>query len=351
MKTSDEIFAEMRSAWESAAALAMNEGGDMALRLRAAAEQLEALWVQAEFTAAQSFPQTAAGKYLDYHAQARGLTRGAAVRASGRIRLSVGSALGYDMTIPAGTECMTAGETAFVTTAPATVTAGALYAEAAAQAAEAGPGGNVPAGSIVVMTAPPTGVVSCVNTAAFSGGAGEESDDALRARVLSSYKTLPNGANAAYYESRALAAEGVAAVKVLPKKRGVGTVDVIVASQAGMPSSQLVSSVQAALDAEREICVDIAVSAPAANAVNVAAAVKPAAGHAFADVAAAVESAVSALFSGALLGCGVLRARLGSVIYSVPGVENYVLTSPAADVGASPSALPVMGTVTITEMS
>lgn len=351
MKTSDELFAQMKTTWESATGLVLRDGGDMALRLRAFAQQLEALWVQADFTAAQSFPQTASGAYLDYHAQVRGLTRTAAVKAVGSVRFTIGAALGYNMTIPAGVQCMTAGETVFVTTAPTTIAAGALYGDAAAEAAEAGAGGNVPAGSIVLMPAPPTGVTACTNPAAFTGGAAGESDDALRARVIASYKTLPNGANAAYYETRALAVDGVAAVKVLPKNRGVGTVDVVVASQTGSPSAALVAAVQSALDAEREICVDIAVSAPTAVTVNVAAAVKPESGKTFAQVKSAVESAVSALFTGRLLGLPVLRAALTSVIYSVPGVSNCVLTAPAADVAASATGLPVLGTVTITEMS
>jgi uncharacterized phage protein gp47/JayE len=351
MKTADELFLEMKASWEREAGLVMNDGGDMALRLRALAEELEALWVQADFTAAQSFPQTASGLYLDYHAQVRGLKRAAAVPAEGSVRLTIGTALGYDMTIPAGVTCMTAGETAFVTTAPGVIAAGALYADIPSRAVEPGPGGNVPAGSVVLLPAPPTGVTGCKNSAAFTGGAGAESDEALRARVLQSYKTLPNGANAAYYESRALAVEGVAAVQVLPKNRGTGTVDVVVASHTGEPSLALVSAVQSALDGEREICVDIAVSAPTRTAVNVTASVKPAAGHSFAEVKSAVEAAVSAFFTGELLGGSVLRAGLISLIYGVPGVANCALTAPAADLAAAPTALPVQGTVTITEMS
>ena len=85
-------------------------------------------------------------------------------------------------------------------------------------------------------------------------------------------------------------------------------------------------------------------------AVNVAAAVKPEAERSFAEVKAAVEEALRRHFTGTLLGKGVFLAELGSLIYQVDGVANCRLTAPAADLAAVPTALPVLGTVTITEM-
>ena len=41
---------------------------------------------------------------------------------------------------------------------------------------------------------------------------------------------------------------------------------------------------------------------------------------------------------------------LGDLLYHVEGVENYRLLSPAADLAADDARLPVLGTVTITEM-
>lgn len=351
MKTSDAIYEEMKAAWEAETGLAMNDGGDMALRLRAAAVQLEALWVQADFTLRQSLPQTATGTYLDDHAQVRGLVRGAASRAKGSVRFYLTSALADDLTIPAGVTCAAASETAFVTTEAVTVAAGALFADAAAEAAEAGTGGNVPAGSVTWMPQPPTGVSRCANPAAFSGGAAEESDDDLRERVLESYRTLPNGANAAYYRARALAVDGVAAAAVLPKARGLGTVDVSVSAPGGLPSDALVAAVQSALDAEREICVDIAVSAPEAVTVDVAAALQPESGSAFATVKSAAEAALTAYFTGERLGEDVLRVRLADILYSVPGVRNYTLSAPAADLIVTAAQLPVLGSVILTEMN
>jgi uncharacterized phage protein gp47/JayE len=350
MKTTDEIYSEMKASFSAATGLALNDGGDMAIRFYAAAAQLASLWAQADFVARQSLPQTAEGVYLDYHAEVRGLTRAGTAKAAGTIRFSIDTALDSDLPIPAGVACMTAAEIGIVTTQAGVIAAGTLYCDVAAEASEAGAGGNVPALSVASMTLPPTGVSACTNPEAFSGGAPAEDDDSLRARVLSSYRTLPNGANTAYYEARALDTEGVAAVTVLPKNRGLGTVDVVLAAADGLPPAALVDAVQEKLDAEREICVDIRVSAPTAVGVSAAVSVKAAAGYAYADVAAAVEAAVGAYFTGERLGEDLLLAELGSVIYAVGGVKNYRITAPAADVSIRAAELPVLESVTITEM-
>ena len=351
MKTTDEIYAEMQASFSAATGLTLNDGGDMAIRLYAAAAQLASLWAQADFVARQSLPQTAAGDYLDYHAEVRGLARAGAAKAVGTIRFYIEAALENDFSVPIGVVCMTAAETGFVTTAAGVITAGTLFCDVAAEAVEAGAGGNVPALSVVTMALPPTGISACSNPEAFTGGAPAEDDESLRARVLASYRTLPNGANAAYYAAQARDTEGVAAVSVLPKNRGLGTVDVVIAAADGLPPAALVGAVQDKLDAEREICVDIRVSAPTAVNISVAAAVKAADGYSFADVAAAVTAAVGAYFTGERLGEDILLAALGNVIFAVDGVKNYSVTTPGADVGIGPTELPVLDSVTVTEMA
>ncbi len=49
---------------------------------------------------------------------------------------------------------------------------------------------------------------------------------------------------------------------VLPKARGLGTVDVVVTGPNGLPGEDLVDQVQAVLEAQREIAVDLQVRAP-----------------------------------------------------------------------------------------
>lgn len=350
MKTFEEIYSELRSDVENMTGAALNDSGDMAIRLRAFAYQIFSLTVQQEYVSRQMFPQTADGEKLELHAQMRGLSRRGAVKSAGTLRFSISEAVSSDIAVAAGTCCMTEAGTEFVTTEDGSIKAGALCCDVAAEAKTAGSAGNVPKGSICLMMLAPAGVESCTNPDAFSGGADEEDDVSLRARVLAAYRTLPNGANRAYYESAALSCDGVSGVVVLPKKRGRGTVDVIIAAEDGMPADELAAAVRARLEADREICVDINVSAPESVAVNVAAQVAPAEGYTFEDVSARVNEAAAAYFNGSRLGEDLLAAAVANVIYSVEGVKNYRLTSPSADVSISEGQLPVLGTLSITEM-
>ena len=50
-----------------------------------------------------------------------------------------------------------------------------------------------------------------------------------------------------------------------------------------------------------------------------------------------------------LLGREVTLAWLGNLLYGLESVQNYRFSSPAADLPASVTVLPSLGTVTITE--
>ena len=263
MKSVDEIYQELLAAFARRAGFTPEGSCDLAVRLYAAAAQIQALDIQAEWVLDQSFPQTAQGVYLDRHAAMRGLSRLPASRAVGTLRFSVDSPPALPVNIPAGTVCMTADERRFQSTDGVTLEAGETYVDAPAEALEAGGGGNAVAGAVRFLTACPVAVTACTNPAAFSGGSDAEDDETLRRRVLESYQRLPNGAN----EGKARA-----------------------------------------------------------------------------------ELAISTLFTGRMLGRPVLLAELGSRLYALEGVENYRFSAPAADLAADNTVLPVLGTLTVTEL-
>lgn len=350
MKQVEEIYESLLEAFEERAGFAPEEGCDLAVRLWAAAAQLQALDMQADWVLDQSFPQTAQGVYLDYHGQMRGLTRLPAAKAAGTLRFSVETAPVADLTVPAGTVCMTEDEVRFQTTAAAVLAAGTLSADAPAEALEGGAQGNVAAGEVCILTACPLAITACTNPAAFSGGSDQEDDETFRERILESYQRLPNGANAAWYEQTAMNYGGVAAARAVGRARGIGTVDVYVATEQGVPDAELLEGLAAELQEKREIAVDVEVKAPAVQSVNVAVAVCPQSGTAFETVKARAEQSIRAWFTGRLLGCPVRLAELGNRLYALEGVENYRFTAPAADVAADDTVLPVLGTLSITEM-
>ena len=62
-----------------------------------------------------------------------------------------------------------------------------------------------------------------------------------------------------------------------------------------------------------------------------------------------VEQAIRSWFDGRQLGQDVLRAKLGELTFDVPGVKNYVIDAPAADITISSDVLPWLESLTISE--
>jgi uncharacterized phage protein gp47/JayE len=321
---------------------------DLSVRLYAVAAELYALAAQGEWIQKQCFPQTAQGSFLDQHAELRGLSRQAATQSVGKLRFSIDRAGQSDLIIQAGTVCMTAGQVRFETTETVTLKAGKLYVEAEAQAIEPGSAGNVAAGTVLTMAVAPVGIRRCGNPEPFTGGMDEETDESLRSRVLETYRRLANGANAAYYEKEALAfSTDVAAVTVVGRSRGIGTVDVVPAVWKGVPEQSLLDGLQAYFEARREIAVDVKVIPPTEKSVNLTVELEAAQGADYDTVAGRVEAVLKDWFNGERLGENILRVKLGALIYGVDGVANYVLTAPAQDVDVQATELPRLGVLTI----
>jgi len=349
LRSVEEIYQEMLSALEARCGFRPEESCDLAVRLYAAAAQIQALDIQTEWVLAQSFPQTAQGEYLDHHATMRGLQRMPAAKAMGTLRFSVKEAADVDFAIPVNTVCMTEAEQRFRTTEDAVLPAGALYADVPAEAVDGGKDGNVAKETITILTACPVGITGCTNPVVFTGGSDAEDDERLRTRILDSYQRLPNGANAAWYEKTAMDHEGVAEAKAIGRARGIGTVDVYIATEAGVPDEELLATVQEDLQKKREIAVDVRVLAPDAAEVAVSAQVETSAGVDFEAVRSTIEQAVAAFFSGHMLGKSVRVAELTSLIFRQEGVENVRLLMPTEDIAAAQGTLPVLTGVTVTE--
>lgn len=351
MKTCEEIYGEMLATFEENTGFSMSDSADLSVRLYGAAAQLESLYAYCDWSVNQSFPQTASGTYLEYHGQLRGLTRKDGEKATGTIRFTTESGRTQSLTIAAGTVCTTVGLVRFVTAADCVISATATTGDAAAVAESIGTVGNVVAGTITSMTSPPAGVLSCANTAAFSGGSDQESDEDFRTRILDSYARLPNGANAAFYQERALAIDGVAAATVIPRVDGVGTVAVVIAPESGLPSSDLVAQVQADLEEAREIATVVTVKSPTTVTQNFTITLYPKTTCTYSEVSAAVTSAMNSFFTGERLGESILRAEIGNLIYATGMVTNYNITVPSADVAMDLDDLPTLGTLTLKEGS
>ena len=179
MKTVDEIFGEMLVCFGERTGMEVDQGCDLAVRLYAAASQIYAMYLQADWVARQAFPQTAEGDYLDLHAQLRGLERKQASHAAGTLRFFADQAAETPREIPLGTVCMTAGLVRFETTRAAVLPVGQLQVDVPARALLAGSAGNAAAGTVLSMAVAPVGIRRCDNPEPFLGGSDGETPPSM----------------------------------------------------------------------------------------------------------------------------------------------------------------------------
>lgn len=319
--------------------------GDYALRANAHGAAVEGLYQHQQWLARQIFPDTADADQLERHASLRGLSRNQATFAAGTITFSgtAGSA------IPVGTEARTNGGIAFITTAGGTLSGGGT-ATVAAQAVASGAAGNQTAATPLTLTAAPAGVQSAAAIGTMTGGADLESDAALLARLLFVLRNPPCGGAAHDYTTWAMDVDGVSAAYVVPSRRGLGTVDVVIMTAGGIPGAPLVASVQAALNTARPVTADVLVLAPTPVTVNVAAVLTLASGYTLAAVGAQLTANLVVYFASLAPGQTAYLNRIRAVISDTAGVVDFNLTAPVANsaalLDATHSELAVLGTST-----
>lgn len=349
MKTAQELYESMLRVFREKTGYNVSDSCDLSVRLYALAAELESLYAYADFAAQQAFPQTAVGEHLDLHGAMRNLTRKPGSAAAGVLRLSVEEVHAADIIVPAGSIFSTAEGIQYETDDNVVIPAGSRTADAAATCTTLGEAGNTAAGTVCNLTHAPYAVAAVTNPAAMTGGVDAESDAAFRERILLSYSRLPNGANAAYYETVVMRHPDVVACKVMPCFEGVGTVGIYVAAKEGIPDGALLQAVQAELIRLREISVRALVLQPKAVSVNVKAQVWPAPGVSDDAAIAAAKEAISDYFTGHLLCQPVYRSTLGNLLYKTGKIANYVITEPTADIQGQDGRLPVLGTLQVTK--
>lgn len=195
--TYNEILKRMEEAFYDESGKYVKEYSDIALRFRAVASEIYAAYTNADYVLRQAFVQSAQGEFLDRHAALRDITRKTASKANGTLTFSLAQALEMDVEIPAETVCSVQSSPLiqFATDEKAVISAGELSVDAAATALAVGAEFNAPAGSITVMVNPPEYVASVTNNNAFQGGCDNETDEALRTRIIDSYSVASNAIN------------------------------------------------------------------------------------------------------------------------------------------------------------
>lgn len=329
MDSYSDILTRMKQKYRELSGCDITEGSDADIRMKTLAGEIFAGEVNLDFIKRQMFPSTAVGGYLELHAQDRGLSRKSAVKAQGEVVFSVENAREADITIPSGTVVSVNGENplGFVTKENAVLEAGELSVIVPCEAERGGADYNVRAGSVCLMTGSVVGIDSVTNSSPFSDGADEESDEALRARVISTMRNISNGTNAAYYKRLAQSVESVASANVVPNNRGAGTLDVFISGFNRELSASKVAEVEAVLRQNRELNVDVKAFAATSMTFDLGLEISVKDGYTFSEVKTAVEQAVTAYIDSLGVGEKVLSPHVSRAALEVEGVYTLEFMS------------------------
>jgi uncharacterized phage protein gp47/JayE len=295
----------------------------------------------------QILPTTADGIYLDWHAAVRGLSRTAATPATGTIEVT-----GTESTeIPEDTEWQRSDEVLYYATASATIVDG--VASVTVEAVDAGAAGNALAGTTLSLTSPVAGIDADaeVEEGGLDSGADEETDEALRERVLADWADPPKGGGSGDYVAWAKEISGVTRAWELPAALGPGTVVVLFArdgDDSPIPSAGEVSEVQTYIDTVKPVTAAVTVAAPVEVPVTLTIRVTP--------YSETIEEAITAELQDLLIdesepGGTIRLSHLNEAISRAAGELDHVIDAPVADVVLADDELGTIGTLSITELT
>lgn len=297
-----------------------------------------------DWVSRQILPDTSDLDILIRQASIWGVEQKPAASATGSVTFTVQAG----SVITAGTLLQALDGQQYVTTVDATVAA--PTATAPVEAVTPGAAGNRAAGENMTLVSPVVGVQSVALAGEMSGGADLESEDELRARLISRIRQPPHGGCSYDYEAWALAVEGVTRAWVSPQELGPGTVTVrFVRDNDGVgsaiiPDTAEVAVVQAYIDSVRPVTAQVSVVAPTAVPLNFQI-------QALTPNNTTVQTAVQAELQDLLLreavpGGTILLSHIRAAISAAAGETDYVLLSPSANVSTAIGSMSTMGTIT-----
>lgn len=295
-----------------------------------------------DWLALQLMPDTADTEHLDRWASIWGQYRKAAGYAEGALTVSgtTGTA------IPEGTLFQRADGTQYMTTGEALVGSGGSAA-VPVRAMDSGTDGNAPEGTVLSLMSPMTGInTDAIAEQGLAGGTAEETDAALRQRLLLFIQRTPMGGTLKDYETWALEVPGVTRAFVTAGEMGRGTVTVRFMMDDtypnGIPQEGDRQAVEEYIETKRPVTADLYVVLPVADPLNLKLSVTPDTASVRNAVTAQVTAAIK---RDAVPGGAILLSRLHEAISIAEGEEDHVIHAPTANVTPETGHIVVPGEI------
>jgi uncharacterized phage protein gp47/JayE len=191
-----------------------NPGSVIGTLIRAISHETKLIYEQMDVAYRRAFIDHASGVALDNIVALLGVTRNAAVAATGQVTFFKKRAATEDIPLPSGIRASDETGRTYRTTASEVLTTGNSEVTVPIVATQAGTDWNVDAGAIVLMPKPPRGIDGVENRLPVSGGQEPEPDDLLRERAKHELERSGNATlNAIRYA--VLDVDGVQGVEVV----------------------------------------------------------------------------------------------------------------------------------------
>ena len=327
-----------------------SEDSDAYARASSLAACAEGIYAHQKWLIKQFFPDTADTEFLEKHAGLRGLRRRNATYASGKSATVSGNP---DAVIAVGLQIKTEDGRFYETTESAVIPASGSVIVAVRSLAT-GAVQNIKTATKGSFMAAPVGVSTDVVLNDVVGATNAESDSSLLERLLNKIRRPAAGGNKYDYKDWALEVDGVEQAYVYPLRRGLGTVDIAITADNGVPSDDTVRRAQEYIDQERPVTAkESKVVKPDVTKVNFNIQVKIS-GVALNDIKTAINNALRDYFNGLIPGDDLIVSQCEAVINNLIGVVDRRFIAPTANQKAdiiNKIEWFRLGEITVTEMA
>lgn len=247
--------------------------------------------------------------------------------------------------LPSGTEMQRTDGVRYIALADAVARDGRV--RVAVEAVEAGLTGNAAASTPLQLTAPILGLEAQGSAdGELTGGAEEESDTSLRARLLDRIRNRPSGGSAWDYITWAMSVPGVTRAWCYPGEMGRGSVTVRFVMDNtyadGIPHADDVARVKAFIDSVRPVTADVYVVAPVSHPIDLDLRISPDTPRVRVTVE---EAAWAQLRREAEPGGLVVTSHLNEAISLADGEEDHTLLSPVTNIQLPVGEMAVPGII------
>lgn len=327
-----------------------SEDSDAYARASSLAACAEGIYAHQKWMIKQFFPDTADTEFLEKHAGLRGLRRRNATYSAGKGATVSGNP---DAVIAVGLQIKTEDGRFYETTESAVIPASGSVIVAVRSLAT-GAVQNIKTATKGSFMAAPVGVSTDVVLNDVVGATNAESDSSLLERLLNKIRRPAAGGNKYDYKDWALEVDGVEQAYVYPLRRGLGTVDIAITADNGVPSDDTVRRAQEYIDQERPVTAkESKVVKPDVTKVNFNIQVKIS-GVALNDIKTAINNALRDYFNGLIPGDDLIVSQCEAVVNNLIGVVDRRFIAPTANQKAdivNKIEWFRLGEVTVTEMA